>query len=46
MLSETTGKWEVNVEPWRQFSPPLMSNGDLVDVVQAVDPHLVEYREK
>ena len=46
MLSEATGKWEVNVEPWRQFSPPLLSNGDLVDVVQAVDPHLVAYRGK
>ena len=40
VLNEQTGKWEVRVEPWREFRRPLLSNGDLVDVVHAVDPHL------
>jgi hypothetical protein len=34
------------VEPWREFKRPYLSNGDLVDVVQAVDPHLLEYYGK
>ena len=42
VLDETTGRWEVKVEPWREFKRPYLSNGDLVDVVQAVDPHLLE----
>ena len=37
VLDETTGRWEVKVEPWREFKRPYLSNGDLVDVVQAVD---------
>ena len=41
-----TGRWEVKVEPWREFKRPYLSNGDLVDVVQAVDPHLLEYYGK
>ena len=41
VLDETTGRWEVKVEPWREFKRPYLSNGDLVDVVQAVDPHLL-----
>ena len=31
---------------WREFKRPYLSNGDLVDVVQAVDPHLLEYYGK
>lgn len=46
VLDETTGRWEVKVEPWREFKRPYLSNGDLVDVVQAVDPHLLEYYGK
>ena len=46
VLAETTGRWEVKVEPWREFKRPYLSNGDLVDVVQAVDPHLLEYYGK
>ncbi|PKD02674.1 hypothetical protein APC1472_1057 [Bifidobacterium longum] len=29
MLDETTGRWEVKVEPWREFKRPYLSNGDL-----------------
>lgn len=43
VLNEATGKWEVQVSPWREFSRPILSNGDLVDVVHAVDPHLADY---
>ena len=46
VLDETSGRWEVKVEPWREFKRPYLSNGDLVDVVQAVDPHLLEYYGK
>ncbi len=31
VLDETTGRWEVKVEPWREFKRPYLSNGDLVD---------------
>ena len=41
VLNEQTGRWEVHTEPWREFTRPLMSNGDLVDMVQSVDPHLL-----
>lgn len=34
------GRWHVQVEPWRHFGKPMMSNGDLVSVVHAVNPHL------
>ena len=40
VLDRQTGRWEVEVEPWREFQRPLLSNGDLVDVVHSVDPHL------
>lgn len=40
ILDKATGRWDVMVEPWREFERPLLSNGDLVDVVHAVDPHL------
>ena len=40
VLDERTGRWEVKVEPWREFTKPTLSNGDLVDVVHSVDPHL------
>ena len=43
VLDAATGKWEVRVEPWREFQRPMLSNGDLVDVVQSVDPHLRNY---
>ena len=43
VLNEQTGRWEVKVDEWREFQRPIMSNGDLVDVVHSVDPHLVEY---
>ena len=46
VLDEASGRWEVKVEPWREFKRPYLSNGDLVDVVQAVDPHLLEYYGK
>ena len=42
-LSEQTGRWQMQIEPWREFTRPVMSNGDLVDVVQSVDPHLLGY---
>jgi len=28
------------VDDWREFKRPVLSNGDLVDVVHAVDRHL------
>ncbi len=34
------GRWVVKVEDWREFKRPVLSNGDLVDVVHAVDRHL------
>lgn len=40
VFDESTGRWEVRVDPWREFQRPLLSNGDLVDVVHSVDPHL------
>jgi broad specificity phosphatase PhoE len=40
MLDSQTGRWQIEVSPWREFQRPMLSNGDLVDVVQAVDPHL------
>lgn len=40
ILNTDTGKWEVEVSQWRSFKKPTLSNGDLVDVVHAVDPHL------
>ena len=43
VFDQQTGRWEISVEPWREFQRPLLSNGDLVDVVQSVDPHLMGY---
>lgn len=43
VLNARTGRWEVSVGPWREFQRPMLSNGDLVDVVHAVDPHLADY---
>lgn len=40
VLDRGTNRWEVQVDQWREFHRPLLSNGDLVDVVHAVDPHL------
>ena len=40
VFNEQAGKWEMQVEPWREFKRPLLSNGDLVDAAHAVDPHL------
>lgn len=34
------GRWVVKVEDWREFKRPVLSNGDLVDVVHTVDRHL------
>ena len=34
------GRWVVKVDDWREFKRPVLSNGDLVDVVHAVDRHL------
>lgn len=43
VFDEVTNKWEVQVEAWRHFNRPMRSNGDLIGVVQSVDPHLVGY---
>ena len=40
VLDETDGRWVVKVDDWREFKRPVLSNGDLVDVVHAVDRHL------
>lgn len=40
VLDETDGRWVVKVDEWREFKRPVLSNGDLVDVVHAVDRHL------
>lgn len=39
-LDPETGRWQVVVEPWREFKRPLLSNGDLVSVVHSVETHL------
>lgn len=40
IYNEDTGKWEVDVKPWREFHPSLLSNGDLVNIVSTVDRRL------
>ena len=39
VLDETDGRWVVKVDDWREFKRPVLSNGDLVDVLHAVDRH-------
>ncbi|MBT1166862.1 histidine phosphatase family protein [Bifidobacterium simiarum] len=43
VLNAQTGRWEVKVDEWREFQRPMLSNGDLVDVVHSVDPHLTQF---
>lgn len=40
VYDKDSGRWTIKVDPWREFQRPLLSNGDLVDVVQSVTPHL------
>ena len=40
VFDDAEGRWAVKVDDWREFKRPVLSNGDLVDVVHAVDRHL------
>ena len=40
VFDEAENRWVVKVDDWREFKRPVLSNGDLVDVVHAVDRHL------